>query len=463
MRPTGLFVAAFVSLIGTAAASYAAREELIEANWWVTHTDEVRLAVADGKLAIAQNDLGAVRAAEWEIERLTIDNVRQQRNVTRASMLTSDESLAGLDELFTAMDAEEDRLRLERAQSLAHAQLLSSSASIAGIVLTFGLGLAGTVTLRRQRRELARQGTLIASIVENVAEGIVAVDVEKRTVTVNAAARKMLGGALASYDDLDAWDARVRVTYEDGSVVESADTPMARALRGETTDAMVLELTRVAVSDDAPPSKGRWVSTTARPVIDADGQMIAAVTTMRDVTGHRAANDRLRDLSLRDEMTGLLNRRGFFELAGAQVEQSHRTGANVALLFADVDGLKWINDVLGHDEGDRAITEAAHVLRNVLRDSDVVARLGGDEFVALLPSFSAEAHEALLARVDACLRDGPTFGPERRPLSLSVGITFMDESGTQTVADLVAEADLLMYARKRRAKDAMSRRRAEAA
>jgi diguanylate cyclase (GGDEF)-like protein len=85
-----------------------------------------------------------------------------------------------------------------------------------------------------------------------------------------------------------------------------------------------------------------------------------------------------------DEMTGVYNRRGFLVMMQQQLSLSKRTGQGLLLLFGDLDGLKGINDVHGHAEGDLAITQTAHVLREALRTSDILARFGGDEFAALL-------------------------------------------------------------------------------
>ncbi len=91
----------------------------------------------------------------------------------------------------------------------------------------------------------------------------------------------------------------------------------------------------------------------------------------------------LRGLSLTDELTGLLNRRGFTTIAQGHLRLASRTGQRFLLLFADVDGLKQINDTFGHHEGDLALARVSEVLRRTFRQSDVVARFGGDEFAIL--------------------------------------------------------------------------------
>ncbi len=91
----------------------------------------------------------------------------------------------------------------------------------------------------------------------------------------------------------------------------------------------------------------------------------------------------IQNLSITDELTSLLNRRGFFTLAEQQIKIARRTGREMVLLFADLDKLKWINDTWGHAEGDRALCEVGKILKNTFRESDIIARIGGDEFVML--------------------------------------------------------------------------------
>ncbi|MCW2607003.1 MAG: putative Diguanylate kinase, partial [Frankiales bacterium] len=99
---------------------------------------------------------------------------------------------------------------------------------------------------------------------------------------------------------------------------------------------------------------------------------------------HRKREVALERIAVRDHLTGLYNRGGWFHRADAELRRAARQGQERVLLFVDLDGLKQVNDVLGHREGDRAITAAARVLSAAARDGDLVGRLGGDEFVLLL-------------------------------------------------------------------------------
>ncbi len=159
-------------------------------------------------------------------------------------------------------------------------------------------------------------------------------------------------------------------------------------------------------------------------------------------------------LSLRDEMTGLLNRRGFLELGRQQHQVALRSGRSFALLFADVDGLKGINDNLGHDAGDRALRDAADALRWVFRESDLVARLGGDEFVVLAVDAEQGSTSGLRARVHAAVQAFNAAGRGRPyTLSMSLGVTTFDPKAPESLDMLLAAADAAMYVQKRAARE----------
>lgn len=149
--------------------------------------------------------------------------------------------------------------------------------------------------------------------------------------------------------------------------------------------------------------------------------------------------------SLEDELTGLYNRRGFQTLAAEDLKRARRQRATLALVYADVDGLKGINDSFGHPEGDRAIRDAASVLRSTFRETDLLARVGGDEFTVLLRDAAADcpdrAQARLLMHLDRHNRAA------QRPFLLSLSLGFVRHTVTEelTLDRLVASADRAMY------------------
>jgi len=157
----------------------------------------------------------------------------------------------------------------------------------------------------------------------------------------------------------------------------------------------------------------------------------------------------LRKLSLSDELTGLLNRRGFIRMAQHQLKLANRTKRQVLLLFADFDRLKQINDALGHRDGDRALIEFANVLTKTFRESDIIARIGGDEFVVLAVEAGEDRAETLLHRFWEKLDAHNAQGEQHHKLSISVGIAHYDPERPCSIEELLHRADAAMYEQKK--------------
>lgn len=164
---------------------------------------------------------------------------------------------------------------------------------------------------------------------------------------------------------------------------------------------------------------------------------------------HRARNDLLR-LSTRDELTGLQNRRGFFMSAEPVARVAERAGRPFVVFFADLDGLKAINDAHGHQAGDEAIRDAAWILSHTFRSADLLARIGGDEFAILAPDAPPETIDIMLRRV-AKWQDERNREPGRSfSVSLSLGGVAWTASEPRTLEMMLSEADMAAYTAKRR-------------
>ncbi len=160
---------------------------------------------------------------------------------------------------------------------------------------------------------------------------------------------------------------------------------------------------------------------------------------------------RLEHLTLIDDLTGLYNRRGFISYGKKCVKLSQRTKKGFMVLFADMDGLKSINDSLGHNTGDEALMDVAEILRKTFRESDIIARLGGDEFAVLAMDISRfnGVSSVLLSRLQENL-DAMNAQPNRSyRVSISVGIALYKPGSPGTLEELIDEADARMYEQKR--------------
>ena len=169
----------------------------------------------------------------------------------------------------------------------------------------------------------------------------------------------------------------------------------------------------------------------------------------RDVTERHEHEEKLRSLSLLDELTGLYNRRGFFTLAQKHCRLAERNRRGALLVFVDMDGLKQINDTLGHAAGGRALTAVSEAMRHSFRESDILGRLGGDEFAALALETDHDAAPLLLERLRHGLRDFNHGGSLVLPLAVSVGTAYFDPACPCDIEELVSSADREMYLEKR--------------
>ncbi len=165
-----------------------------------------------------------------------------------------------------------------------------------------------------------------------------------------------------------------------------------------------------------------------------------------EVAERRRAEAEVRRMSMSDELTGLYNRRAFFTLAKQQLATAGRTAASTWLIFADLDGLKQVNDAFGHDVGDDMLRNAGEILKAGFRDSDVVARLGGDEFAILAVTPSGGVQEIQ----DRIQQEADRFNNARsHPYELSISVGIAPCESVDTLEELVARADKAMYVQKR--------------
>jgi len=193
--------------------------------------------------------------------------------------------------------------------------------------------------------------------------------------------------------------------------------------------------------------RGRFMVLRGQPV---------RIAVVRDITDRRQREaelkqhaEALRSMSLRDELTGLFNRRGFFEHAERDLRSAKRSRKAGSLFFIDLNGMKAINDSLGHELGDRALIATAKVLCSVFREADIVSRLGGDEFAVFAVECGANDCKALTGRLRANIevfneRSGQPFS-----LSVSVGSAVFEPESARNLTALIEIADQNMYADKR--------------
>jgi diguanylate cyclase (GGDEF)-like protein/PAS domain S-box-containing protein len=265
------------------------------------------------------------------------------------------------------------------------------------------------------------------------------VDRDGRITQANEAVAELWG---TTADELvgSRWiDLAIEVFEPDGGPAPVGESPVLRALRGETVRGALVQVVR-------PDGSCIWTEVNAGPLAAAgDG----ALSTYVDVTERMQRERRMRHEAESDPLTGLANRRALERTLDNAVTRARRDEHEVAVLMLDLDGFKLLNDRWGHLAGDAALRAVARRLQRCVRERDLVARNGGDEFVLVLPDLvpGAPVAKECQARVVAALSAPLRFEGGSTTLSAACGVATFPHDGADGLA-LLARADQQMYAAK---------------
>jgi len=194
------------------------------------------------------------------------------------------------------------------------------------------------------------------------------------------------------------------------------------------------------------------VGISAAAFFDDQGSLQGSVVTFQDITERKRTEEQLKFIAYHDPLTGLPNRKSFYEHIEDRLIRSRRNPTRRwALLFLDLDRFKDVNDTLGHDVGDELLKAASRRIQSCLRKSDYMFRLGGDEFTILATNLTKDIHAATVAEriLKGVARPFHIFGHEVY-ITGSIGISVHPEDG-DSVEGLVKNADLAMYVAKEEA------------
>jgi diguanylate cyclase (GGDEF)-like protein len=169
-------------------------------------------------------------------------------------------------------------------------------------------------------------------------------------------------------------------------------------------------------------------------------------------------NEQLNNISETDELTKLLNRRGFLNRARQMLSIAKRMNRDGALFFADLDGLKGINDTYGHEEGDNAIKAVADVLKKAFRESDVLARLGGDEFTIFTLNTTSDMLNMFEKRIASYVDVYNETSNKAYKVSVSVGVVSFFHTDVTDIESLMNQADILLYQQKKKKKEMLAKK-----
>lgn len=181
--------------------------------------------------------------------------------------------------------------------------------------------------------------------------------------------------------------------------------------------------------------------------------ILGVVIIFRDITKSKEMEQQLHSMAMSDELSGLYNRVGFFNLANSQLKYTKRNNKNALIIYIDLNKMKLINDTYGHKEGDIVIKKTATILQKTFRESDTIARIGGDEFivVATVETDDTNADEIILKRLNRQLINYNSKSDKPYKLDMSVGFACYNPTMDKNLDELISEADKNMYKNKSKA------------
>lgn len=282
--------------------------------------------------------------------------------------------------------------------------------------------------LAESRKKYEQERNFLENVFENSADAIAIVDQQGRFLRWNSRAAELFGFSFEELRGKKAFE-----LYADKLEMEK----MLDLLRREGS-IQNYEIAFVGKDDTKIPC-----AVSISLLKDETNRNIGSLSIIRDLTQWKQTEEKLKYLSFHDALTGLYNR-AFFE------EEMKRLGQGrhlpLGIIVCDINGLKLVNDTLGHQQGDALLKAAAEILKHAFRSSDIIARIGGDEFAVLLPESSREAVTERLDRIQRAIEAYNEKQP-RHPLSLSAGYAVRSEPPLD-MQDLFRQADNNMYAEK---------------
>ena len=344
---------------------------------------------------------------------------------------------------------------------------LRTGGVITGAVLSFH-----DITERQGREEVLRSTmALQRAIFDGAGMSIISTDCHGMITTFNAAAQRMLqytaeevvGKATPAmiHDTEEIARRAAELTRELGvTIAPGFDSFTAKTMRTGIPD----ENEWTFIRKDGTRFPVRLSVTLLR---DAAGEVNGFMGIAEDITERKKAEAALRDseTKLRDALereknsarvdflTGILNRRGFYEIAATEAQRARRYRRPLTLMYVDLDNFKAVNDSLGHEVGDELLVKVAATIHSAVRATDIVARLGGDEFTVLLPEADQEAGMTVVRKVQKQLLEA--MQQEKWPVTFSIGLTSY-RSAPESVEEMIRQADAVMYSVKQKGKNSVA-------
>lgn len=335
---------------------------------------------------------------------------------------------------------------------------LSPTVAADGTVTGYA-AIARDITERRKAQEaLVESEQRYSSVIATLEEGIVLQATDGSILAINGSAERILGISVGQMLGLKSLYARLRAIHEDGAPFTHEEDPTGITLStGRPCSHVIVGIHR-------PDDRMVWLSVNSQPLLrSSDTQPYAVVSSLTDITIRKRAEQALHELSIRDALTGLFNRREMIRILDEELSRSRRYGHALSLVLLDVDHFKEVNDTYGHQVGDEVLQWLAKHLEKSLRDTDRPARYGGEEFTAILPNTTASGAAQVAERLRRTIAARPfttirTDGEYIEiPITISAGVAEIVDgitgTGDSPARAVIAAADRALYEAKRQGRN----------
>lgn len=286
---------------------------------------------------------------------------------------------------------------------------------------------------KKAQEKLVEERNLFETTIDSIGDGVISTDADGNIKIMNKVAEKLTGWEISEAIGLP-FQEIFNIINEVSN--EPCENPLDKVIKkGEVVDlekdTLLIKKNRekIAIEDSAAPIK------------DEKGNIKGAVVVFRDFTEQKERQEKIKYLSYHDNITGLYNRH-FLEEEINRLDVERNLPLTIGML--DVNGLKMVNDVFGHEAGDRLLKIISEVLKEQCRADDIIARLGGDEFIILLPGTSSEDTEIIMNRIHKALEEKRE---DNFILSLSTGWSTKEDI-KQDIKDIIMDAENHMYRKK---------------
>lgn len=283
------------------------------------------------------------------------------------------------------------------------------------------------------QKELNDNRKKLEATLTSVGDGVFAVDVNLNIVFMNPVAQRLTGW---SFEEVSGTPVENVFRIINEYTRETVPSPIVEVFRRHVIVELANHTMLIAKDGTEIP-----IEDTAAPIIDESGKITGCVLVFRDSSDRKERQKRIEYLSYHDQLTDLYNRRFFEEeMRRLDVERN----LPLSIIYADVNGLKVINDAFGHECGDTLLVEVAEAMKVACRADDIIARIGGDEFVILLPKTDAAQAERIIERIKERIK---TVSVNGMSASVSLGLETKTDSQQNTI-EVMNRAEQSMYQEK---------------